>query len=763
MNDKHLLAIGHDRNRSDSCITVWDVEKGLAKDSTQFMGLTETCHSLCWEKSSRILIAGMSQKNIKIFDLRRKFYRLLSFKPIFHIKNFNKLQKKKYNFLIENTTCTSITTRTVHGLSIASNGYYLCSYVDSRIGLWDLRNIEKPLTPLMTHSSVLDISWCPTRSSLLSSIDTDSIYLNITDVAPVEYENDREVFNLRRSFIPFNNTESKLPTGKPLLVYDIAWHPEDFEQALVLSENGIIVDFILPPTVAISWSNTNDLAKFCDLDFCFSHVQSPSQQSFSDDIAGIIKKRSQNNYGLLSDIKRNGELADCPELKKLWNILANLNREEKMVGLKSILGIGTNVAIDMFANNSEAFQIPWPEFFNNPLPLTYYKSEGRKQARKMCGWNFEEDMEDDSRFILQLKSNHEYSRAAMICVFHMKIFEACEILSKAADDSVDPSMYRIAAIALSGFNTKSTVWKSHRWYANKQIKDVHLRVMFFFLTVENQNYDGILYEQGICLADRIAFACRYLNDTKLGDYVKHCIANSIEVGDLTGLILTGENSEGIRILQSYIDKNDDVQTPCLIAIRFFRSEVFQDKIVQSWIESYLELLDSWGLWENRAELEIRMESLRSKKTINEKTVHLLCNFCGKSVSTAMQEEARLRNTSSNAVKVCMLYLHLFHIISFVFNSLQHVHIAENLFQDALYVFYTWEHRQEKVVANQSLFQNGFLGVRLVDTEDTRIILCNGLVSTRNVPNLRAIVNVSALTVQYLLKVATFKLLIFLLY
>lgn len=98
MNDKHLLAIGHDRNRSDSCITVWDVEKGLAKDSTQFMGLTETCHSLCWEKSSRILIAGMSQKNIKIFDLRRKFYRLLSFKPIFHIKNFNKLQQKKIQF-----------------------------------------------------------------------------------------------------------------------------------------------------------------------------------------------------------------------------------------------------------------------------------------------------------------------------------------------------------------------------------------------------------------------------------------------------------------------------------------------------------------------------------------------------------------------------------------------------------------------------------------------------------------------------------------
>lgn len=73
MNDRNLLAIGHDRNRSDSCITIWDVERGLAKDSTQFLGLTETCHSVCWEKNNKVLIAGMSQKNIKIFDLRREF------------------------------------------------------------------------------------------------------------------------------------------------------------------------------------------------------------------------------------------------------------------------------------------------------------------------------------------------------------------------------------------------------------------------------------------------------------------------------------------------------------------------------------------------------------------------------------------------------------------------------------------------------------------------------------------------------------------
>lgn len=31
--DPNLLAIGHDRYRSDSCITIWDTERGLPKES----------------------------------------------------------------------------------------------------------------------------------------------------------------------------------------------------------------------------------------------------------------------------------------------------------------------------------------------------------------------------------------------------------------------------------------------------------------------------------------------------------------------------------------------------------------------------------------------------------------------------------------------------------------------------------------------------------------------------------------------------------
>lgn len=87
--DKNLLAMGYDKNKFDHCITVWDFGKGSPSEHCKYIkqlsnsfikpilsaivnliGLSETAHSICWDK--RTLIAGMSQKYIKMMDLRRK-------------------------------------------------------------------------------------------------------------------------------------------------------------------------------------------------------------------------------------------------------------------------------------------------------------------------------------------------------------------------------------------------------------------------------------------------------------------------------------------------------------------------------------------------------------------------------------------------------------------------------------------------------------------------------------------------------------------
>lgn len=47
--DTNVLAIGHDRYRSDSCITIWDIEHGLPKESGEiaFFFLTTVLLKLC--------------------------------------------------------------------------------------------------------------------------------------------------------------------------------------------------------------------------------------------------------------------------------------------------------------------------------------------------------------------------------------------------------------------------------------------------------------------------------------------------------------------------------------------------------------------------------------------------------------------------------------------------------------------------------------------------------------------------------------------
>lgn len=94
-------------------------------------------------------------------------------------------------------------------------------------------------------------------------------------------------------------------------------------------------------------------------------------------------------------------------------------------------------------------------------------------------------------------------------------------------------------------------------------------------------------EEGVSLGDRMAFACKYLPESKLSEYIKLQIQKSIEKGDLNGLLLTGESQDGINILQAHMDSTGDIQTVALIAINYFHREYFNDSCIQYWIKRYV--------------------------------------------------------------------------------------------------------------------------------------------------------------------------------
>lgn len=74
-----------------------------------------------------------------------------------------------------------------------------------------------------------------------------------------------------------------------------------------------------------------------------------------------------------------------------------------------------------------------------------------------------------------------------------------------------------------------------------------------------------LPQSSLELRERIAFACRFLPDIQLIQFIDRCSAIALESGNLDGLMLTGLGAQGIDLIQSYLDRTGDVQTAALLA------------------------------------------------------------------------------------------------------------------------------------------------------------------------------------------------------
>lgn len=101
--------------------------------------------------------------------------------------------------------------------------------------------------------------------------------------------------------------------------------------------------------------------------------------------------------------------------------------------------------------------------------------------------------------------------------------------------------------------------------------------------------------------DRVGFACIFLPDNKLYEYLRKLSDKLMDEGNLDGILLTGNdhvktntklnnlssgnNNEGIKLLQRFLDTTGDIQSTTLIAVRAFPGELVSDS-VREWIKKY---------------------------------------------------------------------------------------------------------------------------------------------------------------------------------
>jgi len=233
------------------------------------------------------------------------------------------------------------------------------------------------------------------------------------------------------------------------------------------------------------------------------------------------------------------------------------------------------------------------------------------------------------------------ARKAAVAIFNLDLRKALKELQSGAalaqnEGCTDvANILNMVCVAVSGYSsggdTASDLWREMVSSSQSSLPHPALRAIFAFLTCQDERYSSVLEEDGLLLVDRLGFAVTFLNDRALEEYIEREWENMVGAGRIDGLVLCGGDSEGVQLIQRFVDRTGDVQTASWMAVRVLAAELAKTDQVTAWVESYRTILDQWNMFTARAELDIALTAA-SGSTQPCQQVYVCCHFCGKSVS-----------------------------------------------------------------------------------------------------------------------------------
>ncbi|VDK35613.1 unnamed protein product [Taenia asiatica] len=241
------------------------------------------------------------------------------------------------------------------------------------------------------------------------------------------------------------------------------------------------------------------------------------------------------------------------------------------------------------------------------LPFPRYSSSKRSRVLRMCMWPLDAPADVQRRVFESVCSDLEFERAAAMALINLQFDWALSFLSRAseckqlvfsefivldrrtkevevgleqvigasaASTALTASETDLIGLALSGFSDSSNhLWRSACADVLGRLHNPYLRLMFKFLTVARGDFSNdvdfmeILENESLFLIDRLAFACLYLNDDKLREYVLSTFHRMLGDGRLEAILLTGlSSSHFFDLLQRYVDFTFDVQTAAILGL-----------------------------------------------------------------------------------------------------------------------------------------------------------------------------------------------------
>ena len=389
-----------------------------------------------------------------------------------------------------------------------------------------------------------------------------------------------------------------------------------------------------------------------------------SKDVIKNDICYIIRRRALMGYGIdyekniaiLEDIDTiDGQLSIRNTWK--WVGLAKKSLDKGTMisegidlGYLGVLGIWKGVESLKNQNRSAKEKGEITDTWFNHAVKSIISLKGKKTAsinipsnsehkaqRKLClivsGW-YQADTEFDEKLNILINLGFE-TKAAGWAVFHDDVERAVEILANSKSERLRLIGTAVAGYLAYKFSNVNSPWKDQCRKMASELDDPYLRAIFAYIA-DNDWWD-VLDEHSLPLRERLGVALSFLSDKDLNVYLNRIADTVVKNGELEGLILTGITSEGINLLQSYVDRTQDVQTAALISA-VACPRYFVDARVKHWVDCYRQMLNSWGLFSIRAKFDVARAKL-SKNMLGQTTlkptpkqVYLQCIRCNKNIS-----------------------------------------------------------------------------------------------------------------------------------
>lgn len=213
-----------------------------------------------------------------------------------------------------------------------------------------------------------------------------------------------------------------------------------------------------------------------------------------------------------------------------------------------------------------------------------------RAALASCGWA---GMFDLGSVMTDCESGGEYERSAALAIWHGNIGLAVDALERGStyystvstkkdyhSTTYGETLEHIA-LSIAGYqvgdlkNSSTSVWRRSctKLLHRPDLSDSHMsggigylrHILTFLMAIgADDGHKVVLVDTALSLCDRVAFACRFLSNVDMMTFVENCILECKSTGNVEGLTVTGLGTQGINILQSYVDITADIQTAALV-------------------------------------------------------------------------------------------------------------------------------------------------------------------------------------------------------